>query len=135
MSYNQLDRISNKGGKMQFLKKVLRPERKKILLFVLFIAIAIGGKIQAWVFSDAAPKPLLYDLLRLFPLWTIWIFLLTPLAMLTLPLRFLGLDVMSGPSWLFILSNIIYFYLLSCIIVAGFRWIKAKWRSKRKMAY
>ena len=119
---------------MQTLKQVLRPDWRKILLFAIFVAIAIGGKIQAWAFTDVPPKPPLYDLLRPFPIWPIWMFLLMPLALLALPLRLLGLDVMGGPSWLFIVANITYFYLLSCLMVAGSRWIKARWTSQRKMA-
>jgi len=114
---------------MQTLKQVLRPDWRKILLFTIFVAIAIGGMIQAWAFNDVPPKPPLYDLLQPFPIWPIWMFLLVPLALLAL----LGLDIMGGPSWLFIVTNIIYFYLLSCLLVAGSRWIKARWRSRRKM--
>jgi hypothetical protein len=114
---------------VQTLKQVPRPDWRKILLFAIFVAIAIGGKIQAWAFTDVPPKPPLYDLLRPFPIWPIWMFLLMPLALLALPLRLLGLDVIGGPSWLFIVANITYFYLLSCLMVTGFRWIKARWRS------
>jgi len=111
---------------MHTMKQVLKPDWWKILLFVIFIAIAIGGKIQAWGFSDIPPKPPLYDLLRPFPIWITWMSLLAPLALLTSPLKLLGLDIMGGPPWLFIVTNIIYFYLLSCLVVAGYRWIKAR---------
>lgn len=111
---------------MQTLKQALRPDWWKIFLFVIFVATAIGGQTQAWVFSGVPPKPPLYDLLQPFPIWPIWIFLLMPLALLTLPLRPLGLNVMGGPSWWFITVNITYFYLLSCLIVTGSRWIKAR---------
>jgi hypothetical protein len=119
---------------MQTLNQVLKPEWKKILLFLIFIAIAIGGKIQAWAFTDMPPKPLLYDWIRPFPIWPIWMLLLMPLAVLVYPLRLLGIDVMGGPAWLFLLANIIYFYILSCIIVSGLVWIIARWRSQRSMA-
>jgi hypothetical protein len=119
---------------MQTLKQVLRPDWRKFLLFAIFVVIAIGGNIQAWVFTDVPPKPPLYDLLRPFPIWPIWMYLLIPLALLVLPLRLLNIDVMGGPFWLFIVANITYFYLLSCLIVAGSRWIKAKWKSRRKVA-
>ena len=43
-----------------------------------------GGHIQAWAFSDVPPKPPLYDRLRPFPIWPIWVFLLMPLGVLSL---------------------------------------------------
>ena len=111
---------------MQTVKQMLKLDWRKFLLFAIFIAIAVGGKIQAWAFSDVPPKPPLYDLLRPFPIWPLWMFLLMPLALLVLPLRFVGIDVMGGPPWLFITANLAYFYLLSCLIVVGFDWAKGK---------
>jgi len=105
---------------MQFVLCVLKPDCRKALLFALFAFIAIGGHIQSWAFSDIPPKPPLYDLLRPLPLWPVWVTLLLPLALLSLPLRVVGLDVMAGPFWLFAAANALYFYLLSCILVAGF---------------
>ena len=111
---------------METLKHVLKPDSRKIVLFAIFLAIAIGGKIQAWAFTDVPPKPPLYDLLRPFPIWPMWMFLLMPLALLALPLRFLGLDVMGGPACLFIVANVTYFYLLCCLVVATLGWAKAR---------
>jgi hypothetical protein len=102
-----------------------------MLLFALFLAIAMGGMIQAWAFHDVAPKPPPYDLLRPFPIWPVWMLLLLPLALLTLPLKLLGLDAMGGPYWLFLAANLAYCYLLSCLIVAAWGWIAARWRSRR----
>ena len=121
---------------MQTLRQVLRPDWRKILLFAIFVAIAIGGEIQAW--ADVPPKPplydLLHDLLRPFPIWLIWMPLVMPLALLAYPLRLLGLDVIGGPYWLYIVANITHLYLLSCLVVDSSRWIKARWRSQGKMA-
>jgi hypothetical protein len=105
---------------------MLRPDWRTLLLFAVFIAIAVGGRIQAWAFSDIPPKPPLYDLLRPLPLWPIWMLLLAPLALLTLPLRLFGVDVMHGPHWLFMAANVIYFYLLSCFVVAGLDWVRTR---------
>ena len=87
---------------MRNLVRAFRPDWRRILLFAVFVAVTIGGMTQAWAFSDVGPKPALYDLLRPVPIWPIWMFLLAPLALLVLPLRLLGLDVMGGPSWMFI---------------------------------
>lgn len=104
-----------------------------MFLFVIFLAIAKGGKIQAWAFTDLPPKPPLYDLLRPFPFWAIWMLLLIPLAGLTYPLRLLGLDIIGGSPWTFMVANLVYFYLLSCLIVSVFGWVKARWRSPGKV--
>jgi hypothetical protein len=58
-------------------------------------------------------------------------FLLIPLALVSLPLRFVGIDVMGGPPWLFITANLIYFYLLSCLVIVGLDWAWARRRSER----
>ena len=117
--------------KRQIAKQFLKPEWRRLLLFAVFVAIAVGGKIQAWAFSDVPPKPPLYDLLRPFPIWPIWMLLLMPLAVVSLPLRLVGIDVMGGPPWLFITANLIYFYLLSCLVIVGLDWARAKRKSRR----
>jgi hypothetical protein len=114
--------------KKQIVKQFLKPEWRRLLLLAIFVAIAVGGRIQAWVFSDAPPKPPLYDLLQPFPIWPVWMFLLMPLAVVSLPLRSVGIDVMDGPPWLFMAASLIYFYLLSCLVIVGFEWAKAKWK-------
>jgi hypothetical protein len=111
------------------VKQFLKPEWRTLLLFAIFVAIAVGGRIQAWAFSDLPPKPPLYDLLRPFPIWPIWMSLLMPLALVSLPLRFVGVDVMGGHPWLFLAANLIYFYLLSRLVIVGLDWAKAKWKS------
>jgi hypothetical protein len=113
---------------MQFLK----PEWRRLLLFAVLVAIMVGGQIQAWVFSDLPPKPPLYDLLRPLPIWPLWMLLLAPLALLSWPLRLVGLDLMGGPAWLFLTANLVYFYLLACTLVTVLDWVKARWRSSRR---
>ena len=116
---------------MQSIKRFLKPDWRRLILFAIFVAIAVGGEIQAWAFSDIPPKPPLYDLLRPFPIWPMWMFLLMPLALLALPLRLIGIDLMSGPPWLFITANLIYFYLVSCFVVIAVDWTKIRWISHR----
>jgi hypothetical protein len=105
---------------MQSIKQVLRPDWRKALLFAIFTLTAVGGHVQSWAFSDVPPKPPLYDLLRPFPIWPIWVFLLMPLGLLSLPLRIIGLDIMSGHFWLFVAAQALCFYLLSCLLVVSF---------------
>lgn len=116
---------------MQTVKRLLAPDWRRLLVFGFFVAIAIGGTIQAWAFSDIPPKPPLYDVLRPFPIWPIWMALLIPLALLALPLTLLGIDVMGRPSWLFVGANLVYFYVLSCLVIGGVDWARARWKSRR----
>ncbi|MBG7609348.1 MAG: hypothetical protein IZT55_00640 [Anaerolineae bacterium] len=117
---------------MQTLNRVLRPNREKIILLSLFMAIALGGMIQAWAFSDVPPKPPLYDFVRPLPIWSIWMFLLIPLAILSSPLKLFGLNVMGGASWVFMTANLIYFYVLACFLSAIYGWIKDRRVSRRQ---
>jgi hypothetical protein len=93
------------------------------------LTLVIAGMIQAWVFGDAPAKPPLYDWLEPLPIWPLWMMLLVPLAVLVWPLRLLGVDVMGGSPWLFMSANLIYFYLLSCLVVAGLAHMRGRWRS------
>jgi len=115
------------------VSQLLKPDWRKFLLFALFLAIAMAGKIQAWAFSDAdiSTKPPLYDLLSPFPFWVIWMYLLLPLALIVLPLRFVGIEVMAGPPWLFIVANLLYFYLLACLFIFAYDWVKGKFKEVR----
>jgi len=105
---------------MQTIKEFLKPDWRKALLFAVFALIAVGGHIQSWAFSDVPPKPPLYDLLRPFPLWAMWVELLFTLIILSLPLRIIGFNIMTSPFWLFVVANGLYFYLLSCLLVVSF---------------
>ena len=116
---------------MQRILRYVQPDWRKLVLFALLIAIAAGGKIQAYAFSGGPDKPLLYDLLRPFPIWPLWMFLLLPLALLSWPLRLAGVDPLHGPAWLFIAANIAYFYLLSCLVVVAVDWLRTRWRVRK----
>ncbi|MDH5505802.1 MAG: hypothetical protein OEZ02_01105 [Anaerolineae bacterium] len=102
-------------------------------MVAIFIAIATGGQIQAWAFTEAPPKPPLYDLLRPFPLWSMWLYLLAPLPILFSPLKLLGIDILAGPPWFFYAANIVYFYLLACLLAAAYRGLKTKLTAVRNV--
>jgi len=90
-----------------------------MLLFAVLVLIASCGQILAWGFSDIPPKPLLYDVLQPFwMLWVLWVCLLFPLDILSRPLKSIGIDVMSGHPLLFYVTEGVYFYLMSCLIVS-----------------
>jgi hypothetical protein len=107
------------------LFQFLKPDWRKLLLFALFVLVALGGRIQAWAFSDQPPKPALYDLLKPLPIWPLWMLLLMPLALVSWPLRLAGIDIMGGPAWLFMASNLVYFYALACLLIGGLDWLQA----------
>ena len=118
----------------QKIKEFLKPDKIKIILFILFLIIAYGGHTQAWAFGDKDelknPKPMLYDFIQPFPFWGVWLFLQLPLLILSqiIVIAFgYGADfIMRGPVWLFVIIQIVYFYLLSCAVVRIFNKLKKK---------
>lgn len=86
------------------------------MLFSVFISIAVGGQIQAWGFDDdPQTKPPLYDFLRPYPFWLMWIFSMVPLIIISTPFRTLSqnirLDLMYHLWWI---GLVVYYYVLSC---------------------
>jgi len=116
----------------QLIKQFLKPDWRKTLVFLIFLFIAFGGHTLSYVFSDGEErgllKPPLFDLFsRFLPfLWVVWVFLLMPLHLLSSLLVAIGgyeADfVMRGPFWLFVIIQLIYFYLFSSLII--FIWDK-----------
>lgn len=93
----------------------LRPNRWKVLLFIVLFLLVIGGYIQSWGFSDGfRPKPVLYDALQLLPLWSLAMLLLAPLLLLSTPLAPVGLDPTSLGSWYGICTVALYLYIVAC---------------------
>lgn len=101
------------------LRRFLKPDWRKGLLFALFLLLAAGGQIQAWAFTDdPATKPPLYDLLRPLPLWFAWIITMVPLFGLMAILRSLGWSYSgAGLNVAYRIALIIYYYLLACALV------------------
>ena len=118
----------------ELIKQFFKPDLMKIVLFMIFMFIAFAGYTQSWVFSGkdmGSPKPPLFDLLAPFPFWVVWVFLLLPLALLSNLIVTVGdydMDfIMRGPFWPFGIINVIYFYMLSCLII----FVVDKFRRKR----
>ena len=117
--------------KKEAIRQFLIPNWKKILIFVIFLLIAISGHILSFAFIDGESrnlsKPPFYDLLSHFPfLWVILVFLLMPLTLLSELIVAIGgynADfIMRGSPWSFWIIQVIYFYILSCLII--FIWNK-----------
>jgi hypothetical protein len=96
--------------------KFLKPTPSKVILFGLFMAVVIGGYIQAWAFSGkdmGTPRPFLYDILKPLPFWSLWMYMSLPLLVISGPFSFI-----SGP--LFLPVNMIYFYILASFMVSNY---------------
>lgn len=98
-----------------------KPNWQKILLFSVFMLIAVGGQIQTWAFDkDPQTKPPLYDLLKPLPLWLIWAFSIAPLIIIFAPFRSLALNIALDVNWLWWIVQVIYYYTLSCFCLFFF---------------
>jgi hypothetical protein len=103
----------------------LKPTPTRLLITAVLLLIAYGGYVQSEAFTEknARQPPLpLAPLFEAVPhLWEFWVFLFAPLA-LTLRLAGVGQLFNAGPVWFFWTVQLLYFYLLSCVIV--FSWNK-----------
>ena len=97
----------------------LRPDWRRGALLALCSIITVGAHIQADGFSDAGSPGALAAVLAPLPLWEAWAYLMVPLAVVTRPLAWRGLDVLSWPVWAFAAVSALYFYLLACVLVAA----------------
>ncbi len=103
---------------MEGLVGFFKPDARKVGIFFLFVFVLIGARIQAWAFSGkdmGIPKPPLYDFLEPLPLWVLWVVLALPLILLSGAISSLGTGFVV-PGWIFWVSNLVYFYALSCAI-------------------
>ncbi len=118
---------------MRAIRGLLRPGWSEALLLSVFVLVVVGGWIQSWGFAEPPlpPKPFLYDFLAPLPFWPIWMITLVPLALLTSPLRFVGVDVMAAPPWLFLPLSFLYYYLISYFMVLVVRSSRAAIRRMR----
>lgn len=102
---------------------ILKPGWRKILVFIVFMILMMGGMIQSWVFTDlddfGYPSPPFYDLIRPFPFWLAWIFTLIPLA---IPYWLFGQIAyyFLGDQYRLIITITLlaYYYILSCLIIS-----------------
>jgi hypothetical protein len=97
------------------------------------VALLVAAYIQAFAFVDDVPgatKPPLYDALLPFDFWVPGMLLILPLAVVSTPLEWLGLSLLSSP--LIWPLQILYLYVLSCLLVFGHdHWAKdmaTRWR-------
>jgi hypothetical protein len=91
-----------------FMRKFFAPDAVRLIVFGTLLVIAGLGSMQAAGFSDrsAAPFPSI-------PIWTAWIFLIVPLSPLA-----------TQPAPLFWGAQLVYFYLLACVVGAIVRKVR-----------
>ncbi len=109
---------------LKALLNFLKPDPPKVMVLILFGLLTIGGLIQAYVFVRDAPgvkKPPLYDQLKPYPVWIIWVMTLAPLYMIVTPLESLFSVHLSNVRGLEMTLYAAYYYILSCSIVMLFR--------------
>ncbi len=103
--------------------KFLKPNLKKISLFLFLSFICVGGAIQSYAFVHDVPgltKPPFYDLLNPLGLWIAWVFLAVPVHIFGYFLGFSWIlkffPNISSATKLPLIS-IAYSYLVSCWVV------------------
>jgi hypothetical protein len=119
--------------RMKTWKQFLKPDWRRLVASTLMLALLVAGYIQAFAFVDDVPnatKPSLYDALLPFDFWVPGVLLILPLAVVSAPLRWLGLSPLSSP-WIWPVQ-ILYLYLLSYLLLFGHdhcaKDIAARWR-------
>ncbi len=118
------------------IKWFVRPDRRKIFFSIILLIILWGGQTQAWVFSGkdmGVTKPFLYDVIEPLPFWVISAFLFAPMGLLSNLV-----DTMFGyspdlflrqPLWNWSI-NLLYTYVLSCVFVGLWDWLKSIYISR-----
>jgi hypothetical protein len=114
-------------------RQLVKPDWRRVVATALMVALLVAAYIQAFAFVDDVPgatKPPLYDALLPFDFWVPGMMLILPLAVASAPLEWLGLSPLSSP--LIWPLQILYLYLLSCLLVFGHdHWaqdIAPRWR-------
>jgi hypothetical protein len=103
----------------------LKPTPARLIMTAVLLLVAYGGYAQSWAFSGkdlAQRSPPLAGVFHPIPhLWELWVLLIAPLVLM---FRLVGAQHLfdAGTAWLFWTLQVLYFYLLSCVIV--FLWDK-----------
>ncbi len=97
------------------MRKFLAPDPARLLIFAVLLLIALMGSLQADGFTDRSGA-----FLPAIPFWTVWMFMLVPLAALS-----------AQPPVIFWTAQILYFYLLGCLLVEITRGVVRSVRGRR----
>ena len=108
----------NKQAILTFFK----PSIWTAIILGIFIPVALLGHIQTYAFTcggdghkcegTGIEKPALYDAIRGYPFWLIWVFSIAPLIPFTTAVQ----SLLTDSLYVFFALNFIYYYLCSCVI-------------------
>lgn len=121
--------MKDKKEKIVQLVEFFKPTKIKIALFAIFVLISLAGRIQSYAFTDgetySLAEPLFYDLLKPFPFWAFYMYLL-------LPLLVLGsiFNIHYLPFYLSFFIEIVYFYILSSLFEMCYEKLKPSFLKK-----
>ena len=95
--------------------KFLTPDPARLIVFATLLLIAVMGSLQSAGFTSRSAA-----FLPAVPFWTVWVVLLLPLAALS-----------TQPPVIFWAAQVVYFYLLGCLLVVIGRGIVRSARGRR----
>ena len=125
-----------------FIREVLKPDARKLLLFAGFAFVCIAGATQTYAFIDDVPrleKPPLYDALRPFSFWYPWVLFSAPFhvsaALICSVMDVCGSIFSTSPSMGAVkipVSSIVYsFIVASWLVYSWDRWLSGSRRRAR----
>ncbi len=104
---------------MQSVKILLMPDRYKLILFMIFVLITIAGYIQHTPIFESPPAQKASPLGD-FSFTILSLLLAFPYYFCIFGLSLMGFVTFYGFDWLIPAGNIVYLYIISCLIVCGF---------------
>ena len=104
---------------MQTVKSFMIPDRKKTILFVIFVLIILAGMVQRAPLIESPPSPT-PSLLGDFSFTLLSLLLALPYQILLLGLGLVAVVPLYRFSWLVIAGHVVYLYFLSCLSMSGF---------------
>ena len=118
-------------GKQATIVRFLKPSLWTAIILGIFIPVALLGHIQTYAFTCGGDghkcvgtdiqKPPLFDAIRGYPFWLIWVFSIAPLIPFASAIQSYLVNF-EGTVYIFFAANFIYYYLASCVI--AFSWNK-----------
>jgi hypothetical protein len=104
---------------MQPIKVFVMPDRKKTILFVIFVLITLAGTLQRAPLIESPPSPT-PSRLGDFSFTLLSVLLAVPYQILLMGLGLVGGVPLYRFTWLVIAGNVVYLYFLSCLLITGF---------------
>ncbi|MGI0013159.1 MAG: hypothetical protein ACREBU_06930 [Nitrososphaera sp.] len=104
-----------------------KPGLWTVIILGVFVPVALLGHIQSYAFTCGGDgrkcvgtdiqKPPLYDEIRGYPFWLIWVFSIAPLIPFATAVQSTQADFMA--------MNFVYYYLVSCVVGGLWKFFRA----------